>query len=155
MPGERMLVAAATSVLVASGCGEPRPSNAPEAPTGSARESASAAPAAAARPLDLAGFVYPGSAEFTWGHVTANVGEITWHARVTSDPPEKVVAWFEERFGPGQRTENGEVVWRDDPEHTKDVGSVMPIDAPGPHHDGTKIPEGARTVILTSSMTRY
>lgn len=118
-------------------------------------ESPSAAPKTGAKPLDLAGFTYPGSAELTWGHVTANVGEITWRARVTNDPPEKVVAWFEERFGPGQPSENGEVVWRDDPEHPKDVGSVMPVGSPGPHQDGTKIPDGAQTVILTSTMTRY
>lgn len=160
MADERTLLRlTAASLLLASGCGDPLPPNQPGAlasasASGPATSSAPGAKASV-KPLDLGTFVYPGSAELTWGHVTANVGEITWRARVSDDPPEKVIAWFAERLGPGQPTDNGEVVWRDDADAPKDVGSVMPVGSPGPHHDGTKIPDGARTVILTSTMTRY
>lgn len=141
----------------AGGCGDPRPANQPETPSSVATADPSTpAPAGPlATPFDLGAFAYPGSAELTSGHVTANVGEISWRAHVSNDPPEKVIAFFQARFGKGEPMENGEVVWRDNADATRDAGSVMPVEAPGPHHDGTKIPDDARTVILTSTMNAY
>jgi hypothetical protein len=98
---------------------------------------------------------YPGSTAFTNGHVSANVGHITWHARASTDPPAVVIAWLEAKLGAPERTSETSATWRFPKEDPIDVVSVDTIDAGGPHRDGTPIPANARTVIMVSAFARF
>jgi hypothetical protein len=97
---------------------------------------------------------YPGSTPLTSGHVSGNIGHITWRALISADAPDTVIAFFEAKLGPPDRDADS-ATWRRPADRPVDVLTVCTPEAPGPHRNGTPVPAWARTVIVVSQMARF
>lgn len=113
-------------------------------------------------PPDASTIQYPALTQFCSGHVTgartsAGAGShIGWTAYYSLDAPDTVVAWYKGRLPSGlHRREGKEDIWRVPPDRPTSVLTVSAPGEPGPHTDcKERLPATARTIIVTSIMTR-
>ena len=103
----------------------------------------------------IAGFtVYPGANEFCDGRVYSRDGShITWNAFSTGDSVAKLAAYYDTKLGDAEKTATAdEVTYRySEAGKVKRVLSLEPRAGGGPWEE-CKVPRGAKTVIMQSTM---
>lgn len=81
---------------------------------------------------------------------------INWSAQASDDPPETVLAFYEQQLGEAnERKGQQEALWRFPSEQPERVLHVLPIQTQGPHHQfKVKWPPSAQTAIIVSDISR-